>query len=215
MTNVIRRILLLGMFFVALVACDDDGSTVPEPQPPGLRPLTAPENLVYNIEVLYNDEVRTAAERRIEYEKLLAPPAGRDTCRSFFFEFMAPDEQGTPDLWGRDQEIQAHANIFQSQASGEIYSLALEIEVLPPEDLNNPERPGWKEVFATNVHLRLLTNPYDGFEVIGGQEIFRTYPAGEHWVIGEWIELPRPAFRQSWAAVEPTSWGRIKAAYLR
>ena len=210
-----RRIFLLGLSIVTLVACGDDKSTVPEPQPPALQSLTASENLVSNIKILYNDKVRSATERRIEFEKLLAPPPGCDTCQAFFFDFQPIDEQtqGTPDTWGRDQEIQANANIFQAQANGDIYELTLDIQVLPPADLNG--RPGWKEIFATNVHLRLLTTPYDGFEVNGGQAQFRAYPAQGRWYIGEWIDLPRPGPRGPSVAVETPTWGSIKAAFFR
>ena len=198
---------------MALVACGDDKPTVPEPQPPPLQSLTAPENLITNIKILYTDKIRTAVERRIEYEKLLAPPAGCDTCEAFLFDFQPIDEQtqGTPDTWGRDQEIQANANIFQAQTNGDIYELTLEIQVLPPADLNG--RPGWKEIFATNVHLRLLLTPQDGFEINGGQAQFRVYPAQGRWWIGEWIDLPRLGPRGSSVAVETTTWGIIKARY--
>ena len=211
-----RRILVFGALLVGLVACEEDGPNVPEPQPPELRPLTAPENLVSNIEILYNDTVRSATERRIEFEKLLAPPAGCDTCRAFLFDFQPSDEaSGTPDTWGRDQEIQANANIFQAHVNGDIYELTLAIQSLPAQDISDPERPGWKEIYATNVHLRLLLTPHDGFEILGGQAQFRAYPAQGRWWIGEWIDLPRPGPRGSSFAVETPTWGKIKVSYFR
>lgn len=216
MSRISSRLALLCFVTIALVACGDDNPTGPEPQPPELRPLTAPENLIYNIQVLYNDTVRTAAERRIEYEKLLAPPAGCDTCVAFLFDFQPSDEvSGTPDTWGRDQEIQANANIFQAHANGGIFELTLAIQSLPAQDINDPEKPGWKEIYATNVHLRLLTSPHDGFEMRHGQAQFRAYPAQGRWWIGEWIDLPSPRRRGPSFAVEPPTWGKIKAAYFR
>ena len=211
-----RRILLSSVLLVALVACGDDNPTDPRgfgPQPTPLPPLTAPENLISSIKILYGDKVRTAVERRIEYEKLLAPPAGCDTCPAFLFDFMPYDEetQGTPDTWGRDQEIQATTNIFLEQANGGIYQLTLEIQTLPPADLNG--RPGWKEIFATNVHLRLLVTPQSGFELNGGQAQFRVYSVNNRWYIGEWIDLPRLGTRGPSVAVESTTWGRIKHAF--
>jgi len=210
------RLPRLAIVLLAVVACKVDTSTAPQLQPLELRPLTVPENLVSNIEVLYNDNVRTAAEKKAEYEKLLGPPAGCDSCPSFIFDFQPKDEvNGTPDTWGRVEEIQAQANIFQAKANRQIRELRLQIEFLPAEDLNDPSRPGWKEVFASNVHLRLLTTPSDGYDVHGAQAQFRVYPAKGRWFIGEWIDLPRPGSRPSSASVDPSTWGSIKAAYLR
>lgn len=211
-----RLAMLLAVATCAVVACKVDTSTAPQLQPPELRPLTVPENLVSNIAVLYNDNMRTAAEKKAEYEKLLGPPAGCDTCPSFIFDFQPKDEEnGTPDTWGRDQEIQANENIFQAQQNGDIYELTLAIQSLPAQDISDPERPGWKEIYATNVHLRLLTSPHDGFEINGGQAQFRAYPAQGRWWIGEWIDLPRPGPRGPSFAVEPTSWGSVKSSYYR
>lgn len=167
----------------------------PDPvTPPEIPAPTSTENLVKAIQVIYTDKIRSANERKLAYENLLAPPAGCDTCAAFLFDFQAIDEQtqGTPDTWGRDQEIASAENIFLAQENQDIYELTLTIQYLPAEDLNDPQRPGWKEVFATNVHLRLLTTPQDGFEVNGGQAQFRAYPALGRWWLAEWIDLPRP-----------------------
>jgi hypothetical protein len=208
------RGLVLGVLLVALLACEDDPTNPDLEMAPALQPLTAPENLISNIEILYNDSVRTATERKTEYEKLLAPPSGCDTCQAFLFDFQPTDELiGIPDTWGRDPEIEANANIFHAQANGQIHEMTLNIEFLAAQDLGDPGRPGWKEVFATNVHLRLLTTPQDGFEILGAQARFRAYSAQGRWWIGEWIDLPRPGPRGSPSAVGARTWGRIKYLY--
>jgi len=163
--------------------------------PPEIPPPTSAENLVKAIQVIYTDKIRSATERKLAYENLLAPPPGcpPDTCEAFLFDFQPVDEQaGTPASWGGSEEIQSAENIFQAHESGAIHELTLTIQYLPAEDLNDVDRPGWKEVFATNVHLRLLTTPQDGFEVLGGQARFRAYPAQGRWWLGEWIDLERP-----------------------
>jgi hypothetical protein len=202
-----RRVTLLGALLVVLVACDDESPTLPEAQPPELLPLTTPENLISNIEILYNDTERTVSERVAEFANLLAPPAGCDTCATFLFCC----QEGVPDCWGRDEEIEVHRNLFQAQDDGDIFSLRLQMQLAPAEDLAG--RPGWKSVLATNVHLRLMFNPNDGLEVNQGQAEFRLYPFQGRWYIGEWIELSIPAIGDPPVAVQPTTWGRIKRAY--
>ena len=83
------------------------------------------------------------------------------------------------------------------------------------QDLDPPQpgRDGWKEIFVSNVHLRLMFNFEDGLEVNGGQaEFLFPPPVGGRWTIGEWIDLPRP--EPGRVAVEPTTWAQVKATYL-
>lgn len=106
-------------------------------------------------------------------------------------------------------EIQAHENIFRAQANKDIYSLRVDITHHPAQDLDppDPDRPGWKSIFARSTNLELLTSPGNGFAVQGGQAEFRLSPSGDRWFIAEWSDLPRPE------AVEPPTWGRIKLVY--
>jgi hypothetical protein len=106
----------------------------------------------------------------------------------------------------------AHDGMFSAQDNGNIYSLALAITHGPAIDLDPPQqgREGWKEIFADHVHLRLMFNPEDGLEVNGGQaEFLFPPPVGGRWFIGEWKDLPRPGL----IAIEPNTWGQIKANY--
>jgi hypothetical protein len=204
-----RRVILFGALLMVLVACDDHK---PVEEAIWLPPLDFPEHPILALEAIYNDKVRSAPERLQAYESLLAPPAGCDTCPSFQFFFNYRDEGGR-DVWGRDEEIRAHRGLFQAQDDGKIESLTLDIEFLPAEDLTHPYGPpGWKSIYATRIHLRLLDGSSSGFEVVGGHAEFRIYPAQGRWVIGEWSDLPplRPSVE-----VEQATWADIKALFLK
>jgi hypothetical protein len=185
--------LSLVLFGLGCIFGTDEEDPIGDP-PPEIPPPTSTENLVKGLEVTYTDKVRSATERKQVYENLLAKPPACDTCRAFLFDFQPADEdQGTPASWGRSEEVASAENIFQAQENGGIFELTLTIESLPEEEIvGDPEKEGWHEVFATNVHLRLLTTPQDGFEVIGGQAQFQAYQYDNRWWLAEWIDLPRP-----------------------
>lgn len=186
---------------------------VPPPPRPEIPPLTSPDNVIAALEVIYNDTVRSAQERRDEYQKLLL-----ERSPAFLFRFQ-PSDVGTdpggtgvpiPPSWGRDEEINAHERLFTAQENGQVFSLTLDIQRLSdcPDPLEDPPPPGfgcpieesgkegWYRIFATNVQLRLMFNPNDGLEVDGGQAEFDFAPVDPEdptlWTIGEWKDLPRP-----------------------
>src|SRR4030095_9094404 len=134
---------------------------------------------------------------------------------AFDFNFIPVDIQnGLPPSWGLDAELAAHRAVFEAQSAGAVYSLELRITHNAAQDLTPPEtdREGWKEVFATNVYLRLMFNFEDGLEVNGAQSIFKFPPAEAGDVKrGEWIDLPRPGPLPR-SAVEHSTWGAIKEA---
>lgn len=83
------RNLLVAVLLVAVAACDEDEDPMKPsgPQPVELRPPTTPENLIYNLQVLYNDTLRTKDDRVSAYADLLASdfifhisPGDYDTC---------------------------------------------------------------------------------------------------------------------------------------
>ena len=187
--------MLLGLVTGTGCIFDPEDEPTPEPVPEEIVPRTSPENVLKNLQALYNDKVRTSIDKRQLYEQQL-PPAGTPTEDAFKFKFQAADIlQGLPPDWGRDPEVAAHKAIFDAVESGAIYSLELRIThddagPLTPTEIG---REDWEEIFATNVYLRLMFNVDDGLEVNGGQAEFKFAPKVDNlYVINEWVDLPRP-----------------------
>ena len=190
-----------------IISCsDDEPPSAPEETGVGrLCSPSAPESLLCRIEALYNDEQREVSERVLLYDDLFT--------RDFIFYFPPP-EIYVPPLWGIKPEVEAHRGMFMAQDKGEIFDLTLSMAYDSAQDLDPPQpgREGWKEVFVNNVVLRLMFDPNDGLEVNGGQaEFLFPPPVGDRWYIAVWRDLPRPAPERD--AVEPTTWGHIKAQY--
>jgi len=187
--------MLVGLVTGAGCIFSPDEEDPPGDTPPEIVPRTSPENVLKNLQAIYNDKVRSAIDRRTLYEQQL-PPEGAPVDVAFKFNFQPADiEQGLPPSWGVDSELAAHRAIFDAQETGDIYSLELRITNNPAADLSPPEvgREGWKEIFATNVYLRLMFNLEDGLEVNGGQAEFKFAPPVEGlFVINDWTDLPRP-----------------------
>jgi hypothetical protein len=167
----------------------------PEPIPEELLPRTSQANVIHNLQVIYNDKVRSALERRQAYEQLL-PPDGTPEEDAFLFFFQPADiANGLPASWPKSEEIAAHQAIFDAQEAGDIYSIELRITASDPVPLN-PQQQGredWTEISATNVYLRVMFNIEDGLEVNGGQAEYRfAPPVSGLYVINEWTDLPRP-----------------------
>ncbi len=194
---------MLGTFALVLAlssGCIFSPEDDPDPDPPTpveLLPHTLPENLIKNLITIYDDKVRTAVDRRQAYENLF-PPDEVDPEEAFQFKFQPADiKLGLPESWGKDAEIAAHEALFLAQENGQVYSLDLNILFNDPIDLNETGREGWKMIFANQVQLRLMFNPEDGLEVIGGQAEFKfapppAPPAEQIWFLNEWVDLPRP-----------------------
>lgn len=214
-------LVLLATLAFAVLACDDD-PVAPEPPAWSLLPSTPPENLLKNLQTIYNDREHSVAERLAEYEKLLLHPSSAPPFPGFRFNLQPADiAQGLPDSWGLDGELEAHRGLFTAQADSNIYSLTLRITYGQTERIDgDPERVDWEGIFASNVYLRLMFNPNDGLEVNGGQASFEFAPDtskppaegarfyGGYW-IAEWTDLPRPAPLAA-PAVEPATWGSMK-----
>jgi len=116
-----RRSALLvscGLFLLSMVSCSNDDftpgppSAPDDPIPPRLSDPSAPESLLYNIEVLYNDQQRSVSDRLPLYDELF----GRD----FIFRFPPAGLGLPPANWGIDTEVEAHRGMFTAQDEGEI-----------------------------------------------------------------------------------------------
>jgi hypothetical protein len=208
--SIVRQLLLLSacLMLSLLLGCGDDSTKPEEDNSLVLPALTAPESLISAIQVIYNDKTHPAEQRLAGYASLF------DT--TFIFHVQPADVAGgLPPDWGLDGELAAHEAIFRAQDAGTIHSLELRVTYNAAQDLTPPEpgRDGWKEVFATNVYLRLMFNIDDGLEVNGGQGEFKFPPArnGRYW-IADWTDLPRPGLERS--AVENSTWGSVKGGFL-
>jgi hypothetical protein len=210
----------LALTIGALAAGCEDETTQPEDDSIVLPAPTTPEALIFSIEVLYNDKVHTADERLAGYASLFDS--------TFTFHFQPADiNNGLPPSWGLEEELAAHASIFAAYGAGDTYSIELRITHNPAQDETPPQvgHEGWKQIFATNVYLRVMFNIEDGLEVNGGQAEFLFPPATEgrslapRFRIAEWTDLPRPGIRSNGprdaprSAVESSTWGSIKASY--
>jgi hypothetical protein len=195
--------------------------------PPGAEPLlpaTRPEHVVRNLEVLYNDRLRSAGRRGDAFGDLLAP--------GFVFHLQPIDvDRGLPASWGAATEAAAHRALFGAQARREVRALELVLDAGEPHPLDPPEpgREGWQEVVAPAVVLRLETGPWEGIEVTGSGARFLLAPAGERWLLGAWYDVPRPADSRAPApppaaapsppgparrALDALTWGSLKQTYL-
>jgi len=204
-----QRASLAVALILSLAACNEE-STQPEDDGLALPELTTPESVISAIEVVYNDRTHGKDERLAAYASLLDS--------AFVFHFQPADiAVGLPPSWGLNDELAGHDAMFAAQAAGDIYSLELRITHDPALSLTPPEvgREGWQEVFATSVYLRLMFNTDDGLEVNGAQGEFKfPPPEGGRFRIGDWTDMPRP-FLAPRAAVDPPSWGKIKALFNR
>lgn len=193
MKRLIRLIVLcLWLPVVAgLAGCPfmtDTGEKPDVPTPPKFEARTSPENLLSNLKTSY--EERELAE----YESLLA------TDFTFFYEDA---QTHIPDSWSRQEEIDIHENMFDSDY---VQTLRLDFDygaVILDTLKSTPQDSLW-EMTITNVDLYLFgTSP--GFPDEAPQKYemedgiqrfwFRKNPwkdpgANEYvWTIVEWQEV--------------------------
>jgi hypothetical protein len=182
------------MAVACLAACAEGPPVEPGPEPPAIPPPTSPENLVRAIEVIYNDRVRSAAERVEAYAALLAPDFVYQPSPGDLLDCL-PDGMGL----GLAHEIAIHEALFEAQASGEVEALELRITSQPAEDLEPPPpgREGWKRVACT-IDLRLIAHPDHpaGPDIRclarrNGLALLLAAPSADRsrWFIAEWVSL--------------------------
>lgn len=189
------RRVMLALVFLALpfaacgdgLFCPDDNCSpllIPTLPPPEIPPPTSAESLVRAIEVIFNDNIRNAVERRQAYQDLFGPGlqcTDSDSCQTCLCTFIDPEAVG---------------NIFRGQENGSIYSLSLVLTIEPAIHLDPPQpgREDWKLVPVPNIHLRLLYNPRKGLEVLDRQATVMVYPSADRgrWFIAEVLSSPRP-----------------------
>jgi hypothetical protein len=169
---------------------------------------TAPESLVANLQVSYRRrEVQ-------EYAKILAP--------EFIFKFQPLDAITIgKEFWTRDEDSTGTGELFRAQKVSDIRIDLLLGPVEPANQVGMPADAKKIRILQTDLQVDnfitfLVTDQQDMFFRPGRAD------AGEdttHWFLIEWRDLPSlsqvqtggPAEPGAPSAVEPTTWGMVKA----
>ncbi len=193
MWSAMRKACPMIVLIVALVSTgclfSPDETTPPEEIATPLPPFDSPENVLLAFEILYNDEVRSASQRLEEFQELFPAPDAQD-IEPYIFKLQPADVGGgeLPPNWGVSEELRIHENIFAAQESREIHSLTLTWLKAP----KTQRLDGNWEIGVSNVNLRLLFGPDDGFEVRAGLAnfVFQEDPnTPDRWYIIEWEDV--------------------------
>ena len=179
----LKRQWILILFLLAIIGCADD-PMAPEPIP--IEPLPpSPASPLRDICALFNDRLRSAAERTRIYRSLFSPGIA----------FICPDSV-VIDCAFPFQPEQA-SEIFDELAAGVLSEANVRITNDPPHPLDPPVkgRETWWEIPVTDIKVRLSTNIGDGLELIGGRARVLVAPqADDGWVITEWrVQGPSPS----------------------
>jgi hypothetical protein len=200
MSTSLRSMLLIALPVALILGAgcifspEDDPNEEEPPNPDPILPNTSGANIIENLQTIYEDKVRDASQRYELYQDLFAD-LNEHPDLAFIFHFQQADiDAGLPPSWGLDSELEVHRNMFQAQDNGAIFSLELAIQHGPegPLEFPDPGQEDWTQIQATNVNLRLLQTPTDGFEVNAGQADFTFAPADDREYLVEWRDRPRP-----------------------
>jgi hypothetical protein len=173
-----------------------------------------PENLIRWLEVIYNDRIRSAADRLALFQ-LLLPPADHDSLTFVYLPQPGDTEYCGAGGWRLSREIETHRNMFEAYESREQRSLKLLIANSAPEPLEHP-RPGqenWVRIFARNIILRIELGWGHELFVDGDQAEFICAPSNGCWYIVEWHDLPSPEGPPPDPRDGRSTWGHIKCIY--
>ncbi len=161
----------------------------PQPQTgrskPAIPAPTSPENVLESLLILYNDDVRTAAERLAEFEKLFVPP-DHPNLEPYLFKFSpSAVDGGLPPTWDLEAELRSHEHMFAALDAGDLFELRLEWQTAPMTQ----RLDGAWEISVSNINLRLLFSANDGFELRSGLANFVFREDAGRWYIIEWQDL--------------------------
>jgi hypothetical protein len=205
-------IVLACAFLAAVVtSCDEDRVTPPPSSTDEYKNLSEKDDILYNLELSYN-------KRRFDkYEELL------DADFIFYFaEVDYNNPNGTPEQWGRVEEVGANSRLLSPSTPGDnkVVSIDLKLEYITDS---------WTEEPANAVHpdepWYVMTFGYDLVSVTAADWQFKALDrSGEitvrwdadkgKWQIRLWKdEDGGPQMFRSSAAIEETTWGGIKSLY--
>ncbi len=204
--------LLCAVSFAAVLVggCSTAGPGPDIPAGPEFRDRTSPENVVYNLELAYEE---------MDLEEYL-------DCLPEDFQFFPTEadvndpNQGIPPVWLKADEATMHENMFADSSDVESISLTLTIasieydEGIPGDPLDDTC------VCIVDVDLRLNLSAGGGFIATAASEFHmrvdtdRRGPGREPlWEIDRWYDLGGERRGVLAGRVVQSSWGGIKALY--
>ena len=199
---------------------DDGGGGGPQE----LLPRTSPENVLFNLRVVYgdkdnivntNEDAHTWAEA---YRTLFHP----DTFTFWFNPGDQPPGQEET-WWGLNEEVSSFEMLLKQKPAGVVDDITLSWNVSASEPDSRVGHPTWRHIYVTGILLDVVVGEIIHHVPNGTADYyFAPDPTDPRlWVITEWYDhqpVGSPPSRAITESIMPTtsapefsSWGRIKA----
>jgi hypothetical protein len=196
-----------------VAGCGEDGGGPADPD--GDQQQGIPTDLTDPAAVLDSHAQALEQKDLDAYVALLEPePAGRSAEPGFRFYPLDTDADDFPwmtgDSWGVADESRFIGNMFDPEFAGEqppVESISMDFQILSQREVT----PGEQEISITALFI-VLTGPDQGFAVDTKFIFLLAEQADGFYRIREIRELPRQK-RIGFAALEATSWARVKGLY--
>ncbi len=214
MRTIIALLCAVSCAAVLVGGCSTTSSGPDIPVDPEFRDRTSPENVLYNLELAYEE---------MDLEEYL-------DCLSVDFEFFpCQDDVNNPDLnipavWWKVHEQEMHENMFADSSDVESITLTLTVASIVP-DGGIPDDPLDDTcVCMVDVDLRVTLITGDGFLATAPSEfrmridVDQPNPVPDPddelwWEICHWYDLGGGGRGNVSGRVEDATWGSIKALY--
>ncbi len=231
----IIALLAASLFLCLMAGCwpfDPPSKPDDDPPTPPLLARTSPENVLFNLRVIYgdkdnivntNEDAHTWAE---SYRTLFHP----DTFTFWFIPGDQPPGQEET-WWGLNEEVFSFEMLLKQKPAGVVDDITLSWNVNPSEpdlrfdpDTQDLLHPTWRHIYVIGILLDVIAGE-NTYRVPNGTADFYFAPDPANsslWVITEWVDHQpvggSPPSRGIAESIMPTtsapefsSWGRIKA----
>lgn len=208
-----KRLSLLMIPLLLLVACSEDDSPVIPPPDPVYKSLANRSDVLNNLELAWNDRNLT------RYEQILD---------SGFTFFLSPGDVGgsIPEQWGRADEILQTSRLFDRNLSDpnfpRVTSLVVDIEFegapIQWVEESGPGETWYSAVIFYDFMIHVVPD-LTYIPVPGARGRFTVRNAGTEeapkWQLVEWHDLGGGllATAATPASTEESTWGKVKSLY--
>jgi len=214
MKTIIALLCAVSCAAVLVGGCSTAGPGPDIPVDPEFRDRTSPENVVYNLELAYEE---------MDLEEYL-------DCLSVDFEFFPTEDDVNdpsapiPPVWWKDDEAEMHENMFADSSDVESIHLTLTIATIEydfgdPGDLFDDTC-----VCVVDVDLRMTLLSGNGFLATSPSEFHMRVDTDQPnpipdpadvlwWEVYRWYDLGGEGRGAVAGRVEDATWGGIKALF--